>query len=199
MGRSTVTALIARGQNQNNYNNTGISTTGQWVDFFNAALQDLAIDLDIRTTATIVFDGVQTDYDLPADFVEQIELYDEFNLPVPKRQSYNTFGPSLTWNQGFYIYFAGSGYKIRLIDFTNSPQTFNLLYVRLPALLSVANADTQQPEIPTPCEDALIYYAIGKALANNNLLGQSLTVLGQYEQQRKAIRDNIARAALGGY
>lgn len=196
MGRSTVQELIARGRNQNDYNNTGIQNNAQWVDFFNSALQDLASDIDIRTTATINYDGVTTDYDLPEDYVEIVELYDQFSTPISKRRLYNDYWLERFYDQGFYIYWAGSGYKIRLIEFTG-PQVFTMFYTRLPAKLSVS-AITDKPEVPAPGEDALIYYAVAKSLANNNLLGQSMNVMGQYEAQRKNIRDVIARAKLGG-
>lgn len=200
MGRSSVAALIARGQNQNNYNQTGISSNAQWIDFFNAALADLANDIDLRTTFTIAYDGVNSTYDLPDDFVDMQELYDSYNLRVPRRQTSREDGAFYQWTEGFYIYWGGANYKIVLYDYGSTEQTFNGLYTRLPDVITFASdLTTQFPELPTPCEDALIYYAIAKAMANNNLLAQSLTMMNEYEKQRKNIRDNVRRAHVGGW
>lgn len=194
MGRSTVQQLITRGQNQNEYNKTGINSNAQWVDYFNDALQDLAPDLDIRTSYVIPFDGVIKDYALPADFVELVEITDSSFFPIPKRR-YETPFP---YNGGFgyYVTFSGSQYTINL-DYFTSAQPINIVYVRLPVLIEITPL-TVRPEIPTVGENALIYYAISKSLRNNNLPGQAQEVEGKYERERKKIRDNVQRAVLGG-
>ncbi len=200
MGRSSVAALIARGQNRNEYNNTGIDTNSKWVDAFNAALQDLVSDINIIEPLQIPFVDGTREYALPADFFELQELWDGFGCPSSKRRYYdqilNGFYP--TSLQGYYIIFKGSGYFIDLYQYSAS-QTFNGVYIRYPALVTLGTDIAQQfPEVPTIGEDALIDYAIATALKNNNLLGQAATVMNDYESGRKKIRDAAARAMIGG-
>lgn len=194
MGISTVEALIIRGQNQNDYNNTGIDTNGKWVDAFNAALQDLVSDINLTATLAINFVAGTREYDLPDDFFELQELRDSFKCRVQKRRTYD---PYLTCVQGYWIMNRGSNYAIDLFEYDYN-ETFTGLYTRYPATLVVANIATQKPEIPTIGENALIYYAISKALRANNQLGQAQVLEASYEMERRKIRDAAARAMMGG-
>lgn len=197
MGRSTVQDLIARGQNRNDYNNTGIDSNGKWIDAFNAALQDLVNDLNITAPLSINFVNGTREYDLPEDFSEIRELWDAFNLPSTKRRFYDQqlYGFYPGFLEGYFILFKGSGYVIDLYPYLNT-QTFNGIYVRYPALLSVSDL-TQRPEVPTVGEDALIDYAVMIALRNNNLLGEAREVQKDYERGRKKIQDAASRATIG--
>lgn len=194
MGRNTVAALIARGKNRNDYNNSGIDTDGKWVDAFNAALQDLAIDINLTGQLTISYVSGTSQYDLPDDFIELRELRDGFSCPITKRRYYdqNSF---FRFPQGYFILFNGTNYVIDISDF-NANQTLSGIYTRYPAALDPTNT-TQIPEIPTIGEDALIDYAVMISLRNNNQLGQASSVQQEYETGRKKIRDAAARAALG--
>lgn len=200
MGRSTVAELITRGQNRNDYNNSGIDTTGKWVDAFNAALQDLVSDININTPFSVNFIQGTREYALPDDFHEIIELWDGYSCKATKRRYYDQqlygFYPSSL--EGYYILFKGSGYFLDLYPY-NANQTFNGIYVRYPELLVATNAMTQKPEVPTVGEDALIDYAIMTALRNNNLLGEAAAVEAKYEAGRKKIRDAASRALQGGW
>lgn len=199
MGRSTVSQLIARGQQRNEYNNSGVDTNAKWVDSFNACLQDLASDLSIIETIQINFVQGTREYDLPENFFEMVELWDGFNCKSSKRRFYDQdlYGFYPGYLQGYYILFKGSKYVIDLFPY-NASQTFRGIYVRYPALLSVTDILTQKPEVPTIGEDALIDYAIMMALRNNNLIGEAEDVQAMYEMNRKKIRDAAQRALLGG-
>ena len=198
MGRSTVTELIARGKNQNDYNNTGIDTDGKWVDYFNDALQDLVSDINLTGTLQVSFVNGTREYNLPADFFELTELWDGFGCLVPKRRFYDQiYGSFYNTPQGYYIRFEGSGYTIDLYQY-NSNQTFNGIYNRYPAKLS-ESVLTANPEVPTVGENALTYYAISKSLRANNQPGQAIAMEQKYEQERKKIRDAAARALVGGW
>jgi len=198
MGRSTTADLIARGKNQNSYNNSGIETTGQWVDGFNSALQDLVSDINLTDNLSINFVTTQNEYPLPADFFELLELSDGFSWAVPKRRTYNYNYYNYNWFQGYYILNRGSNYVIDLQNY-NSNQTFNGIYIRYPVRLTVAGSQTEQPEVPTVGEDALIYYAISKALRNNNQTGMAIEMERKYEVERRKIRDAAARTLVGGW
>lgn len=197
MGRSTVQDLIARGQNRNDYNNTGIDSNAKWVDAFNSALQDLVNDIALTDQFFINFVQGTREYDLPSDFYELRELWDAFNLPSFKRRFYdqNQFGFFPADVQGYFILFRGVNYTIDLYPY-NTTQTFRGIYVRYPRLLSVGEL-TAQPEVPTIGEDALIDYAIMTALRNNNLIGEANKIEVKYERNRKKIQDAVARAGVG--
>lgn len=197
MGRSSVNALIARGMNRNDYNNTGIDTPAKWVDAFNAALGDMVNDLNITDTLTIPFVNGTREYDLPDDFFEIRELWDQFNCPSTKRRYYDQqlYGFYPQYLEGYFVLFKGGKYVIDLYPY-NTDQTFQGIYVRYPALLSISNLDAL-PEVPTVGEDALIDYAVMIALRNNNQLAQAKTVQQDYEAGRKKIRDAAARATIG--
>lgn len=198
MGRSTVAELIVRGQNENRYNNVGIASqsNSKWVDWFNAALQDLAGDIGLTSNLTINLVQGTREYDLPEDFMELNGLWDSFTCKVPKRRYYDQqYGYSMP--QGYYVLFRGDKYVIDLWEY-NSDQVFTGTYSRYPALLSVAAQLSQHPELPTIGENALIYYAISKAMDANNQRGQAQSYMQMYEQERKKIRDAAARALIGG-
>ena len=201
MGRSTVAALIARGQAENRYNNVGIQSqsNAKWIDWFNAALQDLVEDINLMSALSINFVQGTREYDLPADFFEIRELWDAFGCPTTKRRYYDQiYGSYYNTPQGYYIRFNGDKYKIDLYEY-NSDQVFNGVYIRYPALLTVADQATQTPEIPTIGENALIYYAISKAMDANNQRGQAQSYMAMYENERKKIRDAAGRALMGGF
>lgn len=177
MGRSTVSQLINRAKNQNEYNNSGVSSDEVWVDHFNAALQEMTDDLKLDTTTTIDFTPGTEEYDLPDDYYGFLTLNDRNNSRVGKRRNFDQ-----TYPGGYWIVNKGANYALNLKGFT-SPETFTLYYYRYPALLDVAQKDTQKPEISTSAENALVYKAISHALQNNNQLGQSEYFEQLYRQE----------------
>lgn len=189
MGASTVAALIARGQNQNEYNQTGIDSSGKWVDYFNDALQDLADDLLILAPLTITLIPDTREYDLPEDFL-QLHTFTDNSYPVSKRRTYEDI-----WCQGYWIMNKGSKYVIDLVNYSGTA-TLSGLYQRYAALLP-SDVLTVKPEVPTMGENALIYYAISKGLRNNNFPGQSQEVEGKYERERQKIRNAAYRSMYG--
>lgn len=193
IGRSTVAELIARGQATNSYNNTGIATNALWIDAFNAALQNLVEDIGLIGQKTIDYVNGTTTYDLPADFFEVMQLVDSGGYPIKKRQY--EVEPFPCFNS-YFIKNTGANYQV-VFDDRNSNETLTISYIRYPEVLAVANISTQQPEIPTTGEDALIYYAISRSLRNNNQQGQAQEIEGKYEQERKRIRDAKYRAMAG--
>lgn len=193
MGRNTVAALIARAQNMNSYNNSGISTTAMWVDAFNAALQDLAPDIGLQAQYPIPYEIGTTAYDLPTNYFEVDQLTDSGSYPLRKREHLNQ--PFPLWDS-YYIYDAGANYKIDFGD-RNSNENLILNYTRYPDLLAVTDYITQKPEVPTIGEDALIYFAISRGLRNNNQPGQAMELERMYEVERKKIRDAKYRAIAG--
>ena len=194
MGISTVQQLIVRGSSQNDYNNSGIDTNAKWVDAFNTALQDLVSDINLTGSLSISFVAGTREYDLPDNFFELQELRDSFKCRVGKRRTYD---PYFGCPQGYWIMNRGSNYAIDLYEYS-SDETFTGIYTRYPAALAVADIATQKPDIPTIGENALIYYAISKALRANNQLGQAQALEASYEMERRKIRDAAARAMMGG-
>jgi hypothetical protein len=192
MGRTSISGLIARGQNMNSYNNSGIDSIAKWVDAFNAALQDLAEDIDLVAFANISYIVGTTAYDLPADFFEIDEVRDGSNRLVHTRRSINPYRV-----KGYFVQYTGSKYTLDLGEWGGN-QTFKVRYVRLPLLLSTTNVNVDTPEVPTVGENALIYYAISRGLRNNNQPGQALSIEQMYERERKKIRDVAQRARIGG-
>jgi hypothetical protein len=191
MGASTSQQLIAKGKGENGYNNSGISNDSQWVDFFNDALADLVDDLGIEESLDpIVFVSTVRENTLPADYFSLVNLYDGNGCEVYERRSYNQKYPA-----GYRVLFKGSSYVIDLYSFTTN-QTFTGQYYRYAEALTIADYADQHPEVPTVGEKALIYYAISKALRNNNQpVGDYLKL---YERERMKIRDAIAKARGGG-
>lgn len=196
MGRSSVSELISRGQNQNDYNNSGIDTPGKWVDYFNDAMQDLVSDINLTAKLQISFVNGTSEYNLPSDFFELIELWDGFGCRIPKSRFLDQTYGGYDITNGYYIRFNGSSYTIDLNQY-NADQTFNGVYNRYPAKISAADL-TASPEVPTIGENALIYYAISKSLRANNQPGQAMSMEQMYEKERKKIRDAAARAMVGG-
>lgn len=193
MGRSTIQTLIARGQSWNSYNNTGIDSNGLWLDAFNAALADLVEDIGLVGTTTISYVNGTTTYDLPDDYFEVTQVLDSGGYPIFKRQ-YET-EPFPCFNS-YFIKDIGTNYQI-VFDDRNSTETLTVNYIRYPTLLLITQLSTQRPEVPTVGEDALIYYAISKALRNNNQIGQAMQVDQDYERERRKIRDAKYRAIAG--
>lgn len=196
MGRTPISGLIARGQNQNSYNNSGIDTPAKWVDAFNAALQDLVQDIGLRAFVEINYVPGTTSYQLPNDFFEIEQVWDDFMCRYYPRQDID---PSI-WNYGPYGYtisFDGSRHNI---DFGSdiSSTKFRIYYIRYPAQLTTTNMNDDQPEVQTIGENALIYYALAQALRNNNQPGQAAGLEQKYEVERKKIRDAAQRARIGG-
>lgn len=190
MGRSTSAQLIAKGKAENSYNNSGISTDVQWVDFFNDALADLVDDLNIEESLPpINFISSTREYDLPADFFSIQGLYDNSGNEICERRSFNQKYPA-----GYRILNKGSKYVVDLYSYGTN-QTITGQYIRQAILLTSAGAEAEYPEIPTVGEKALFYYAIAKALRNNNQPVGDYEIL--YERERKKIRNAMARSRGG--
>lgn len=193
MGRSTVAELIARGQAWNSYNNTGIDSNSLWLDAFNSALKDLVEDIGLVGSTTISYVNGTLSYDLPADFFEVMQVVDSSNYPISKRQF--ELEPFPFFNS-YFIKDVGANYQI-VFDDRMGNETLTVSYIRYPALLVISTINVQRPEVPTIGEDALINYAISRALRNNNQLGQAGTIAQDYERNRKQIRDAKYRAMAG--
>lgn len=194
MGRSTTAQLIAKGKGENSYNNAGINSDGAWVDFFNAALSDLADDIELTDTLSISFVDGTREYNLPTHYHGIVELYDGNGTPVTQRRNY---GSSLnTVKQGYWILNKGATQVIDLYRYMGA-QTFTGLYIRYPAMLSATGINSEYPEVPSVGEMALPYYAISKALRNQNQVGMAQEMEQQYEAERKKIRNAAARARGG--
>lgn len=193
MGRSTTKQLITRGQAENAYNNSGISTNGQWIDFFNDALADLVDDLYLTKAITINFDPLVSarQYDLPDDFFSLELLNDANQCPVSKRRYYEQ-----QYAPGYWILNNGDKYICDLYSYT-AAQVFTGLYARYPTLLTLGGIDSEKPEVPTVAEKALPFYAIAKALRNNNQPGQAAEYDKHYEVERLKIRNAAARSRGG--
>lgn len=187
MGASTVAQLIAKGKAENGYNNSGISTDNQWIDFFNDALRDLVDDLGIEKVTTINFTTGTREYDLPEDYFMLSELRDGFKRPVPKRRYYDQEYPS-----GYWLFNRGSNYVIDLYNYQSS-QTFTMLYQAYAPALVPSNKNTERPAVPSVGEKSLIYYAISKALRNNSQIGMAQDYEALYEKERMKIRNAVAR------
>lgn len=186
MGRSTSAQLIAKGKTENSYNNSGISTDVQWIGFFNDALADLVDDLGIEASLSpISYVTATREYDLPADYFSIQCLYDSSGNVIGERRSYNQQYP-----RGYRTLNKGSKYVIDLYQM-GSNQTFTGQYIRYAAALTSGGVDTEYPEIPSVGEKALFYYAIAKALRNNNQPVGDYEKL--YERERLKIRNAAAR------
>lgn len=182
---STVAQLIARAKAENKYNNSAISSDAQWWDFFNEALRDLVDDLGIVKTYNISFVDGTREYDLPSDYFALIILNDGTNRRVVKRRHYDQQYPA-----GYWVFNRGSSYVIDLYDFGSTAQTFTIMYQ---AYATAITGTSDTPAIPQVAEKALIYFAVMKALANNNQLGQAQEYERKYEEERKKIRNAAAR------
>lgn len=192
MGRSTSQELITRGKAENAYNNSGISADVQWVDFFNDALADLVDDLAIQAALIpINLISPTREYDLPTDFFGIESMYDGNGNRIAERRTYEQKYPV-----GYRILNKGSKFVVDLYNFTTN-QTFTGQYIRYPVKLTSGGASSEYPEVPTMGEKALFYYAIAKALRNNNQPGQAAEYDKHYEVERKKIRTAMARSRGG--
>lgn len=180
---STVGDLINQGRSENSYNNSGIEKEITWISFFNDALNDLVDDLNIQETVAIEFTPDEREYDLPGDYHAIVRVYDDTNYRISKRPYYNMPGGYMTFNRG-------NRYVIDFYDF-NSPKTFTVLYERYPTALG--SSQDAVPEVPRVGERALIYYALEKALRNNNQVGMAQEMKQNYERERLKIRNAVAR------
>lgn len=188
MGASTTAQLISRGKAENSYNNSGIKSDSQWIDFFTDALRDLVDDLNLEKVTTIAFVVGTREYDMPTDYHAFVLLTEPTGYPLSKRRNYNSDYPS-----GYWMFNRGSGYVIDLYSFT-SAQNFTLTYQAYAEDLVEANKATQKPQIPSVGEKALIYYAICKGLRNNSQ-PEAAEYERLYEAERKKIRNAVARGA----
>ena len=186
MGASTTAQLINLARAENGYNNSGISSDGQWVSFFNDALRDLVDDLKIERLSTISFTAGTREYDLPSDYYALVILNDGNSTRVDKRRHYDQQYP-----QGYWIFNRGGEYIIDFYGYS-STQTFTLMYQAYPTVLTEAGKSTERPEVPSVGEKALIYYAIMKALRNNSQ-SEWKDYAALYEEERKKIRNAVAR------
>jgi len=186
MGASTTAQLITRAKAENGFNNSGISTDSQWVDFFNDALRDLVDDVKIERLGTLSFVAGTREYDLPDDYYALVILNDGNRTRVTKRRNYDQEYP-----QGYWIFNRGGEYIIDLYGYSSS-QTFSLMYQAYPTTLTEAGKTTEYPEVPSVGEKALIYYAIMKALRNNSQ-SEWKDYAALYEEERKKIRNAVAR------
>lgn len=183
MGRSTAAQLIAKGKAENSYNNSGIKTDAQWLDFFNDALRDLVDDLGIRKMGTIAYD-TEREYPLADDYYYLLSMNDANNNRVAKRRNYDQQYP-----EGYWIFYRGGSHVIDLYRYS-AAQTFTYLYQAYPAELADTNAT---PEVPSVGEKALVYYAIAKSLRNNSHADEAREYEGLYERERLKIRTAAAR------
>jgi hypothetical protein len=147
-------------------------------------LRDLVDDLNIVKATTLSFVSGTREYTLPTDYYHLILMFDSSNRPIVKRRNYNQEYPA-----GYWIFNRGSSYVIDMHNFTSSA-TYNYTYQAYPTTL-VETSD--YPEVPSVGERALIYYALSKALKNQNQVGQAMEMEKLYEQERLKIRNAAAR------
>lgn len=186
MGISTAAQLIAKGQAENGYNNSGISSPNTWLDFFNDALRDLVDDLNIvDVLPALTYTAGVREVDLPTDYYSIVDLFDGNGTPVTERRNYMQSYPA-----GYMVMYRGSKFVIDLYNYMSS-QSFTGLYQRYAKAIAVTG---DSPEVPTIGERALVYYAISKALYNNNQMGQGQEYEQKYERERLKIRTAAARS-----
>lgn len=188
MGRSTVNQLIQRAKNMNEYNNSGVASDTVWLDHFNAALVEMADDLNLEETIEIPYTPTQTTYDLPEDYYSLVLLNDKTtNRRLTQKRHFDQKYPP-----GYWIMDRGDKHTI---DITfNNATTFVLFYERYPKVLELGQISTQRPEVPTAGETALCYKAISHALKNNNQLGQAAHFDSLFKEQIAIIRTATTRA-----
>lgn len=193
MGRSTIAQLIAKGQAENKYNNSGINSDGKWVDFFNDALRDLVDDMGLTGNHTLTITANTFEYSLPDDYYSAIQLFETANgFLYPKRRNYSDFTRS-----GFWVLNRGDSF---VMDIRQIPvgKEMTVVYQKYAPDLVEANKNTQVPEVPTVGEKALIYYALTKALRNNSHLDDAKEYERLYEAERIKIRTAAARSGGSG-
>jgi hypothetical protein len=164
----------------NEYNNSGVSADSVWVDHFNAALVEMADDLDLQESFTLSYSTDKRVYTLPDDYYSLLLLTTENKQRIAQRREYDSQTP------GYWVMDKGSRHEVDVVF----PQATILtgLYQRYPANLEVSSVQTQKPEIPTAGETALCYLAISKALLNNNQPGQAKYFIDLYTAQRANVR-----------
>lgn len=182
MGRSTVSELIQRARNMNNYNNSGIESTVAWCDFFNEALTNMVDDLGLEEVTTINFVQGTTEYDLPEDYYGIITVTEaDTGSTMAKRRAYPQKYPL-----GWWVLDKGSKTVLDIVY--NYNKAFKVHYNRYPTKIELANINTQKPEVPTTGETALCYLAINRALLNNSHFDQAQIFEELYKKERANIR-----------
>lgn len=184
MGRSTVSQLITRAKNMNEYDNHGVANDSIWIMHFNSALAEMAEDLKIDETAIIDYTPEQIEYDLPEDYYSMVLVKDSRNNRLTKLRNMDQE------NQGYWVVNRGGLFKI-ILKGLHSPEQITVRYTRYPAFIEDAN---QHPEIPNIAEDALCYKAITRALLNNNQVGKSQYFEGLYRLELGKINTANNRA-----
>lgn len=188
MGRSTVSQLIERAKNRNEYDNHAVANDSIWVDHFNSALSEMTEDLKIDEKITIEHVYGQEEYDLPDDFYSMIIVNDQSNRRIAKLRHMDQTSPG-----GYWVVNRGDKFKILLKGFYGG-EVFTIRYTRYPALLEESQKDTQKPEVPNIAEDALVYKAITHALMNNNQIGKAQAFDGLYRGELSKINTANSRA-----
>lgn len=187
MGRSTVSQLIKRAQNMNEYDNHGVKDDSIWIDHFNSALSEMAEDLKIDERVEIEFIYGTEEYDLPDDFYSMIIVNDSRNSRIAKLRHMDEK------NKGYWVVNRGGKFRIILRGFYSS-EAITIRYTRYPALLEEEQKDTQQPEVPNIAEDALCYKAISRALMNNNQIGKAQAFDNLYRTELAKVNTASTRA-----
>lgn len=190
IGTSTSAQLIAKGQAENKYNASGISSDNKWIDFFNDALKDLVDDMGLTENYTLTVESGVTEYELPDDYYSAILLFETVNAtPYPKRRNYNEFN-----KPGYWIFNRGDEI---IMDLRQIPvgRQLTLVYQKYATDLTEPAKNTQKPEVPRVGEKALVYYALQKALRNNSHLDDAKEYERLYEAERLKIRTAAVRGA----
>lgn len=185
MGRSTVSQLINRAKNRNEYDNHGVSNDAIWVDHFNSALVEMAEDLKIDETIPITIEPDQEQYELPSDFYSLVSVIDGNNRRLSKLRQLEH--PS----RGYWVINRGDTFQIVL---RNVDGVVTVHYTRYPEMLEESQISTQRPEVPNVAEDALVYKAITHALMNNNQIGKAQAFDGLYRRELAKINTANTRA-----
>ncbi|MET3699348.1 hypothetical protein SAMN05877753_10213 [Bacillus oleivorans] len=188
MGRSTVQQLITRAQNMNSYNNSGVESNIQWVDFFNEALVQMVDDLNLEEVYEIPYTLDQREYTLPDDFYGLLLVNDlSKKTRLAARRNYDQVYP-----YGYWIMDKGSHFALDVVH--SNPTTLQILYKRYPKQLNIGEIATQKPEVPTVGETALCFKAINRALLNNNQVEQANYFDELYNREKGVIRTAGTRA-----
>lgn len=172
MGRSTVQQLIQRAKSMNEYNNSGIASDVVWIDHFNEALTSMVDELAIQESYSITCDPAVSVYNLPDDYYKLISITDQSDIELSTfKDGGFTLDGFRNINPGYTIQNKGPNYALELKSY--QPDSLTVQYIRYPAVLELANINTQKPEVPTVGENALCLKAIVHSLENNNQLGQA--------------------------
>lgn len=188
IGRSTTAQLITKGKAENKYNNSGIASDSQWVDFFNDALADLADDMGLTDNHTLTVASGTNEYDMPDDYYGTILFFETVGgFPYPKRRNYNDFN-----RPGYWVFNRGGIYVMDIRQIPDGKE-MTVVYQKYATVLTESAKNTQYPEVQRVGEKALIYYALQKALRNNSHLDDAKEYERLYEQERLKIRTAAAR------